>query len=445
MRTVPAWAAFCSSPVSRARLSANVSANVSAETGSNHSRARALAVQSWRCFCTAGWPQRPERLTMTGTRRDRGFWAAFVCYRNYGAYAARCTGSIHSWICYRRLQDCHAGRSVGEAPRRRPRGRAVGVLVILLGLVSARSGYAADLARTARACTRVFERPPELHEVPRICRGPGGVEVPHVPHRDSSAPERAARHARDLDRWRCRRKSCAACHSDHNGPDFPLVRWQGGTGSLDHRQTGFALTGKHAGLACAACHKAANIAAAARDRHSDQGPGPIVSRALARVRDLPRRRPPWSARQRLRALPHHGGLETGGGLRSRRDQIPVDRRARRRRLREVSFNDVRSPALRSVQRARVRNVHGLPRGSAQGQLRRSLPVLPRHHQLAEGQTTDRLRPREDGVSPRGKTRRRIVQRLPSAWRFQGPSDACALRGLSCGRAPGPVRRPRRSR
>ena len=59
-------------------------------------------------------------------------------------------------------------------------------------------------------------------------------------------------------------KECAACHSDHNGVDFQLIRWEPNREALDHSKTGFALTGKHAGIACQSCHKAAFIPAAAR-------------------------------------------------------------------------------------------------------------------------------------------------------------------------------------
>jgi Cytochrome c7 and related cytochrome c len=59
-------------------------------------------------------------------------------------------------------------------------------------------------------------------------------------------------------------KDCARCHSEHNGQDFQLIRWQPNRESLDHRQTGFPLTGKHAELKCEQCHNAKNIPASAR-------------------------------------------------------------------------------------------------------------------------------------------------------------------------------------
>jgi hypothetical protein len=59
-------------------------------------------------------------------------------------------------------------------------------------------------------------------------------------------------------------KDCAKCHSEHNGADFQLIHWEPSREALDHAKTGFALTGKHAGVACANCHKTENIPASAR-------------------------------------------------------------------------------------------------------------------------------------------------------------------------------------
>jgi hypothetical protein len=47
-------------------------------------------------------------------------------------------------------------------------------------------------------------------------------------------------------------EECARCHSEHNGENFPLIKWDIKT--FDHKQTGYVLEGKHAGLACNKCH-----------------------------------------------------------------------------------------------------------------------------------------------------------------------------------------------
>ena len=56
-------------------------------------------------------------------------------------------------------------------------------------------------------------------------------------------------------------KTCAPCHSEHNGEEFPLVRWQPSQQQFDHAQTNWLLTGKHAALSCNRCHLRKNIVA----------------------------------------------------------------------------------------------------------------------------------------------------------------------------------------
>src|SRR5579862_6617979 len=34
-------------------------------------------------------------------------------------------------------------------------------------------------------------------------------------------------------------KDCAVCHSEHNGADFPLIRWQPNREAIDHSKMGF--------------------------------------------------------------------------------------------------------------------------------------------------------------------------------------------------------------
>ncbi len=61
-------------------------------------------------------------------------------------------------------------------------------------------------------------------------------------------------------------QSCARCHSEHNGEQFALIKWEPSQQEFDHNKTGWALTGKHAGLSCNRCHTAANITAAEKPR-----------------------------------------------------------------------------------------------------------------------------------------------------------------------------------
>lgn len=52
-------------------------------------------------------------------------------------------------------------------------------------------------------------------------------------------------------------QECARCHSEHNGEDFPLIKWD--TKMFNHKDAGYLLEGKHAGLACNKCHNPAHI------------------------------------------------------------------------------------------------------------------------------------------------------------------------------------------
>jgi Class III cytochrome C family len=58
-------------------------------------------------------------------------------------------------------------------------------------------------------------------------------------------------------------QECARCHSDHNGVNFPLIKWDIKT--FDHKQTGYTLEGKHAGLACNKCHSAEHVSHTERE------------------------------------------------------------------------------------------------------------------------------------------------------------------------------------
>ncbi len=57
-------------------------------------------------------------------------------------------------------------------------------------------------------------------------------------------------------------RSCVNCHSEHNGRDFPLIRWDTPVARFDHHRTGYTLEGKHASLPCKTCHRPDRIAPA---------------------------------------------------------------------------------------------------------------------------------------------------------------------------------------
>jgi len=52
-------------------------------------------------------------------------------------------------------------------------------------------------------------------------------------------------------------QECARCHSEHNGEDFPLIKWNIKT--FNHKEAGYVLEGKHAGLECSKCHNPSHI------------------------------------------------------------------------------------------------------------------------------------------------------------------------------------------
>ncbi len=59
-------------------------------------------------------------------------------------------------------------------------------------------------------------------------------------------------------------EDCARCHTEHYGENFNIVKWETSKSEFDHRQTGYPLVGKHAGLACERCHDAQHIVKAER-------------------------------------------------------------------------------------------------------------------------------------------------------------------------------------
>lgn len=59
-------------------------------------------------------------------------------------------------------------------------------------------------------------------------------------------------------------QDCVRCHTEHLGPKFNIVKWEPSHDEFDHRQTGYALTGKHAKVACDRCHTANHVSADAR-------------------------------------------------------------------------------------------------------------------------------------------------------------------------------------
>jgi len=55
---------------------------------------------------------------------------------------------------------------------------------------------------------------------------------------------------------------CVSCHSEHNGENFTLTKWDVKT--FNHRLAGWGLEGKHAGLVCSQCHSQKFVSAGER-------------------------------------------------------------------------------------------------------------------------------------------------------------------------------------
>jgi hypothetical protein len=59
-------------------------------------------------------------------------------------------------------------------------------------------------------------------------------------------------------------QDCVRCHTEHLGPKFNIVKWEPSHDDFDHRQTGYALEGQHAKVACNRCHTASHVSSAER-------------------------------------------------------------------------------------------------------------------------------------------------------------------------------------
>ena len=57
---------------------------------------------------------------------------------------------------------------------------------------------------------------------------------------------------------------CARCHTEHYGENFSIIRWPTSRDDFDHKETGYPLAGRHAGLKCEQCHNPRHIPAPER-------------------------------------------------------------------------------------------------------------------------------------------------------------------------------------
>ena len=67
-------------------------------------------------------------------------------------------------------------------------------------------------------------------------------------------------------------RDCVRCHLEHNGEDFGLIHWEPSLKQFDHRQAGYPLVDKHAGVACEKCHTPAHMVPVARALLKESNP-----------------------------------------------------------------------------------------------------------------------------------------------------------------------------
>ena len=121
-------------------------------------------------------------------------------------------------------------------------------------------------------------------------------------------------------------QECAKCHSDHNGPDFPIVKWD--TKNFEHKQTGYPVGRK---ARRARMQEVPHSRPHSRQRaRPDQGQGPQahLPGRFRSLRHLPQGSARRAARQQLLAVPQFQRLEKRfRDIRSLEDPLSADRAA----------------------------------------------------------------------------------------------------------------------
>ena len=198
---------------------------------------------------------------------------------------------------------------------------------------------------------------------------------------------------------------CTKCHSEHNGEDFPLVKWDLKT--FDHAQTGYGLEGKHSGLECNRCHTPERVSPR--------------ERAVIKVKDLSRTFLGLSPSCSNCHQDEHKGqlgpncLQCHNYSDWKSDQLQhvrpfgytlsADRSAYPGRVPAVPH--ARAGQTTAVHRNCIRQLHGLPCRSSPWWFFPNLPVLSQHRRMEEDLGTcaeSHVRPFPDEISPSWPTR-----------------------------------------
>ena len=238
-------------------------------------------------------------------------------------------------------------------------------------------------------------------------------------------------------------QECARCHSEHNGPDFQLVKFD--PKNFDHKQAGYVLQGKHAGISCNLCHTPGNITGA--------------QRAAIKVHDLSRtflglnpacttcHEDAHNGRLGTDCAQCHNSTDwknTAGQFDHSKARFPLTGLHAQVQCQQCHTPgpDNQAPLYRTA----LQQVFGLPRRSASGEFRTAeLSVLPQHRWMEEDcnvGSEQQFRPLPDQVSAAGEAPACGLRLLPSQGRFQTASRLSEVYGLPPGRAPGTVRAAR---
>jgi hypothetical protein len=209
-----------------------------------------LGASCARCHASTSWKQAAMKAAAPGFAHDRTRFP--LRGRHVGVACASCHAPGRGLrLAHARCSDCHADAHLGQLAHREDRGRCEachdedGFVPARFGVDEhAKTAYPLEGAHLAVACDACH--PSRLaREITAAARGPGGGRRTVSLRRPSTrcADCHADPHRGEVDA-RAGTGGCASCHRVSSWADT----------TFDHRATRFALTGAHAGVACAGCH-----------------------------------------------------------------------------------------------------------------------------------------------------------------------------------------------
>ena len=214
-------------------------------------------------------------------------------------------------------------------------------------------------------------------------------------------------------------QECARCHSEHNGEDFPLIKWDVKT--FNHKETGYTLEGKHAGLACNRCHNAAHISAAERPAIKIKDLSRTYLGLSTGMRGLSRRSAQRTAGPDLSAVPQFRRLEENQrrAVRSLEDALSTDRVARPGACAKCHTNGPDGkPQYTGIPFNQCSDCHKDPHHGSFPQGCQSCHNTSGWKKVSLQARERALRPLQDKVPAPGQTRHRRLRAVPRGRRFQ---------------------------